>query len=123
MKIVSLIIIMFFICSCTEKLTVTSLDQIHGKWKWESTCGGNPYGCTNSSKSSYGTIEFTSDNNYIEIRNDTIYMQLKYTIEKYDNTLGTLILGSFDFSRPITILNNRLLIDRGELQDTYTKIK
>jgi hypothetical protein len=123
MKTISLIIIMIFIIGCTEKTLVTSIDQIPGKWKWESTCGGIIYECAYPSKSNNATIEFTSDAKYIEMHNDTIYLQTDYSIIKVDDTFGTLLLEHSAISLPITILNNRLLITRGELLDSYIKIK
>jgi len=124
MKIISIIIILIFISSCTKEIIeVTTIDQIPGKWKWESSCGGIIYSCGYSSKSYYATIEFTSDGKYLEMHNDTIYLQSNYSITKVDDTFGTLILVNSGISRPITILNNRLLITRGELMDSYLKIK
>ena len=123
MKTIVLIIIVIFIFGCSEKIEVTSIDQIPGKWKWESTCGGFMSECIYSSKSNYATIEFTSDARYIEMHNDTIYQQSDYSIIKVDDTFGTLLLEKTTISRPITILNNRLLITRGELLDSYLKIK
>lgn len=123
MKTIFLIIIMIFIFACSEKIQVTSIDQIQGRWKWESTCGGFIYECRYSSRSIYATIEFKSDARYVEMHNDTIYQQSDYSIIKVDDTFGTLLLEKTTISRPITVLNNRLLITRGELLDSYAKIK
>jgi hypothetical protein len=123
MKILSFAIITIIVSGCSDKINVTSIDQIPGKWQWESTCGGIVYECTYSSKSTFAKIEFTSNGRYIEKHNDTIYLQTNYSISKYDDMMGTLILENPSDSRPITILDNRLLISRGELMDRYIKIK
>jgi hypothetical protein len=119
------ILVMIFICACNKDdiLEVTSIDQVPGKWEWESTCGGITYNCTYSSKSNHASIEFATGNKYTELHNDTIYLQTNYTISKVDDTFGTLILDKPNTTLPITILNNRLLITRGELMDSYLKIK
>jgi hypothetical protein len=116
---------MALICSCSNKkyADVNSIDQIPGKWKWESTCGGIVYDCTVPTKTVFATIEFGSDGKYIEKHNDTIYLQTDYIIVKYDNVFGTLELQNSTISRPITIINNRLLITRGELADSYLKMR
>ena len=75
------------------------------------------------SKANYATIEFTGDGKYIENHNGTMFLQTNYTITNTDNTFGTLILENPAESRPIAIMNNALLITRGELMDSYTKIK
>jgi hypothetical protein len=85
-KTISLIIIVIFIFGCTEKTEVISIDQIPGKWKWESTCGGIIYNCVYNSKTNYATIEFTSDARYIEMHNDAVYLQSDYTIIIVDDT-------------------------------------
>src|SRR5659263_435176 len=101
MKTISFIIIVISIFGCTEKIEVTSIDQIPGKWKLESTCGGVIYNCSYTSKDNYATIEFTSDAKYIEKHNDIIYQQSDYTIIKIDDTFGTLLLENSSISRPI----------------------
>ena len=109
---------------CTKKpISVTSVDQLPGKWKWESTCGGVIFGCNFSSKSHYATIEFTSDNKYIETHNDSLYLTSNYSVSKYDETFGTLILENPTLNLPIAIVDNKLLITRGELIDSYYKLK
>jgi hypothetical protein len=125
MRIILILAITAFICSCSKKsyIDVSSIDQVPGKWKWESTCGGIIPGCKYSSKTDYATIEFTTDGKYIETHNETIYLQSGYLIIKSDDTFGTLVLESKNISRPITIIDNRLLITRGELMDSYLKIK
>jgi hypothetical protein len=121
---IGLILVLVLIYSCTKKpISVTSVDQLPGKWKWESTCGGVISGCTFSSKSQYATIEFTSDLKYIETRNDTIYLKSNYSVSKYDDTFGTLVLENPPQSLPLTIVDNKLLITWGELIDSYYKIK
>lgn len=42
---------------------------------------------------------------------------------KSDDMFGTLVLENPAVSRPLTILNNGLIIQRGEYTDNYTKIK
>jgi hypothetical protein len=121
---VAMIMVTALIAGCTKKpVSVTSIDQLQGKWKWESTCGASILGCTFSSKSQYATIEFTSDSKYIETHNDTIYLQSKYSVSKYDETFGTLILENPIHSLSIAIVDNKLLITRGELIESYYKIK
>jgi hypothetical protein len=123
MKTIGILIIMIFIVGCSKEIEVTSIDQIPGIWKWEYTCGGILNNCEYSSKAHFAKIEFSSDGRYIEKHNDTIYIQTNYSIVNIDYTFGTLILENPALSVPITILNNRLLITRGELLDNYRKIK
>jgi hypothetical protein len=118
-----LISILFFGCKKKEFADVTSIDQIPGKWIWESTCGGFDYSCTFSGKNTFASIEFTSDGKYIEMHNDTIFLQTNYIILKYDDTFGTLVLNNSTISLPITIVDNYLIITRGELADSYHKMK
>lgn len=121
---VALIVVLVLIFGCTKKpISVTSIDQLPGKWKWESTCGGGILGCTFSSKSKYAAIEFTSDLKYIETHNDTIYLQSKYSVSKYDETFGTLVLENPPLSLSIAVVDNKLLITRGDLIESYYKIK
>ncbi|MCU0408714.1 MAG: hypothetical protein MUD02_07185 [Bacteroidales bacterium] len=116
--------ILTFVTSCSDKpLDVGSVKQIPGLWKWESTCGGLNYECTYESKSIWATIEFTADGKYIEARNDTIFLETTYMLQVYDDMYGTLVLSDPYSSRPVTVLNNRLLITRGENLDTYYKIR
>jgi hypothetical protein len=118
-----LFMVLLYGCSKKSIVDVTSIDQIPGKWKWESTCGGVIYNCTFPTKTMSASIEFTSDGKYIEIHNDTIFLQTNYNILKYDETFGTLELKNSTISLPITIVSNRLLITRGELADTYFKLR
>jgi hypothetical protein len=121
---IGLILVMFLTYGCTKKpISVTSIDQLPGKWKWESTCGGVVYGCTFSSKSQYATLEFTSDFKYVETHNDTIYLKSNYTVTKYDETFGSLVLENPPLSLSIAVVDNKLLITRGEMIDSYFKIK
>ena len=114
-----------FLWGCGEKfIEVTSIDQIPGTWRWESTCGGDvDYTCVNASKSNYATIEFRSDGVYVEKHMDTLFLQTNYSILKSDDMFGTLVLENPAVSRPLTILNNELIIQRGDYEDIYTKIK
>ena len=120
----SIAFLIIFLCACSEKpVDVVSIDQIPGLWQWESTCGGIAYECTFSSKTETATIEFTEQGKYTEIHNGITFRESDYTLEKYDDMYGTLILQNPYTSRPVTIMNNRLLITRGELMDTYYKVK
>lgn len=123
MKKSFIILFVILIFGCKKEIEVTSIDQIPGTWRWESTCGGIEYECITGSKTNYATIKFTGDGKYIEKHNGTLYLQTNYTITKTDDTYGTLILESPAESRPITIMNNALLITRGDYLDSYTKIK
>lgn len=123
MKKTGIIILVILLGSCTKKIEVTSIDQIPGKWNWESTCGGYTDTCIYSSKTNYASIQFASNGNYIEKHNDTVYLQTDYSIIKYDDTYGTLLLDKSTISRPVTILDDRLLISRGDSLDSYIKIK
>jgi len=114
----------FFLLSCEKEIEVTSIDQIPGTWRWESTCGGDiDYTCVNGSKENYATIEFRSNGVYVEKHMDTVYLQTNYSIIKSDDMLGTLVLENPSVSRPITIINNGLIIQRGSYEDNYSKIK
>jgi len=122
MKTIGIIVVVILIGSCTKKIDVTSIDQIPGKWNWEATCGGYIDTCILSSKSNYASIEFTNGN-YIEKHNGTVYLQTDYNVIKYDDNFGTLLLNNSNISRPITIVNNRLVISRDDFQDSYMKVK
>jgi hypothetical protein len=123
MKTINIIIIVILLGSCTKKIDVTSIDQIPGTWNWEATCGGYIDTCILSSKSNYASIEFTSNGNYIEKHNGTIFLQTDYSVLKYDENFGTLLLNNSNISRPITIVNGRLVISRDDFQDSYMKVK
>jgi hypothetical protein len=123
MKKFFVILLLIISAGCKKEIEVTSIDQIPGTWRWESTCGGIQYECITASKANYATIEFTDNGKYIENHNGTMFLQTNYTITNTDNTFGTLILENPAESRPIAIMNNALLITRGELLDSYTKIK
>lgn len=115
--------LLILFAACKKEIEVSSIDQIPGTWRWESTCGGAEFDCTYGSKSNYATIDFTSDGIYIEKHNGVIFLQTNYTIIKSDDMLGTLVLEDPPDSRPITLLDNQLLITRGIYLDSYTKIK
>jgi hypothetical protein len=126
MRYKSLLPVLFILLwGCGEKfIEVTSIDQVPGTWRWESTCGGDvDYTCVIASESNYATIEFRSDGIYVEKHMDTVYLQTNYSITKSDDMFGTLILENPAESRPLTILNNALIIQRGLYEDSYTKIK
>ena len=126
MRSKSLILILFlFLTCCGEKIIeVSSVDQIPGTWRWEASCGGDlDYTCINASKSDYATIEFRSNGVYIEKHMDTLFLQTNYHIIKSDDMFGTLVLETPSVSRPVTVINNELIIQRGVFEDRYTKIK
>lgn len=118
-----LCLILVNVLSCKKDINVSSLNQIPGTWRWESTCGGVNDTCFYRTETQYATIEFRSQGVYVEKRNDTIYLQTKYTIMNYDDTFGTLTLENPSVSYPITILNNMLMITRDSYWDGYRKIK
>jgi hypothetical protein len=122
MRFFIILVLLVTIAGCKKKDPVASLDALPGNWRWESTCGGTVFGCRYSSKSEYATIEFTSDGKFIEKHNDTVFLQLPYTLTKYDDMFGSLQLGT-QFSLPVSIINNRLLIDRFDLQEQYSRMK
>jgi hypothetical protein len=108
-----------------------SLDNIQGVWKWESTCGGFIASCAYPSASTYAEIVFTNQNKLIEKHNDQLFTTAKYEIRKTDSFSGILVLKDIEsddiisdsIERPINMVNNVLFIRRGELLDTYLKIK
>ena len=116
--ILSICLILFVFNSCKKDLSVTSIDQIPGTWRWEYSCGGANDTCVYGSKVNYATIEFRSDGKYIEKHNDTLYLQTNYTLINTDYTFGSLVLESPAVSLPIAILDNLLLITRGDYLDT-----
>jgi len=119
-----LFIFLLFLISYDDIIVVSSIDDIPGTWRWESTCGGSEdYTCVNASKSNYATIEFGSNGVYIEKHMDTVFMQTNYNILKSDDMFGTLILEDPAETRPVTILNGELIIQRAGFEDNYTKIK
>lgn len=131
--IISLFVISLVSCSKKndDNIIVTNIDQLFGIWKWESTCGGLINDCGYSSDSHYAMIKFSNDLKLIENHNDTLYLKADYRIKKFDNISGTLILKNImsksiildSIERPISIVNNRMEIIRGELTDTYKKIE
>jgi hypothetical protein len=123
MKRTGILLLIVFFAACKKDLEVTSIDQIPGRWRWESTCGGAEFDCTYGTKTNYATIDFTSHGEYIEKHNGEIFLQTNYTILKDDELLGTLVLETPAENRPIAIMNNLLLITRGTYIDTYSKIK
>lgn len=121
--------------SCSKKTEVpnveTRLDQITGLWKWQSTCGGIINSCAYSSDTNYAEIKFTKDNQLIETFRDSIYLTANYTVITSNGLTATLNLVNIDskslnshsIQYPISIKNDELFIMRGELLDTYKKIK
>jgi hypothetical protein len=117
-------VLFILLLGCEKEIEVNSIDQIPGTWRWESTCGGDvDFTCVNASKENYATIEFRSNGVYVEKHMDTVYLQTNYSIIKSDDMLGSLVLENPSVSRPITIINNGLIIQRGSYEDSYTKIK
>jgi len=132
MKIRQFLIILILLISCDKKddpIMVTNLDQISGTWEWESTCGGFTYACGYSSTSHYAKIQFTTDGQFIEMHNDTVFFATKYLIQKLNDNYGTLNLykmGSYDIlsKGSVSILDSKLQVSfGGELYSTYKKIK
>jgi len=126
MKTLFVSIILIIIVSCSKKnddTSVTKFEQLEGRWKWESTCGGFTVECMNSSELHYAEIEFTSDEKFIEKHNDTIFQQTNYSITKYNELSGKMILRNSNYQMPILIINNHLEINCGELINIYTKTK
>ena len=135
MKTIKILLILIFILSvaisCDDTGKVTNIDQIQGIWNWESTCGGLINSCGYPSNTMYVRIEFSNKGQYAEIHNDTIQLTETYAIRKIDTASGFLILkdivskGSFPDSivNPILINDNELLVCRGELIDSFKKIK
>jgi hypothetical protein len=126
-KPLKLFVLLLGILACSKQnddnLTVTSLDQLRGEWEWVSTCGGLTPDCTYSSASNHAEILFSLNGIFVEKHNDTICQQTHYTVIKINETSGTLILDNKEYQSPIRIVNNQLEIRRGELADTYKKIK
>jgi len=122
-----LLVLIPLLTGCGEKIIeVSSVDDIPGTWRWLSTCGGdgdNDYSCINASDANYALIEFRSDGKYIEKHMDTVYLQTNYSIFKIDDLFGTLILEDPPVNLPVTVINNKLIIQRGAFEDTYEKIK
>ena len=48
-------------------------------------------------------------------------MQANYSLQKNNETSGFLIFENDIYHRPVSLENNRLVINRGELIDTYKK--
>ena len=118
-----LLSVQFIDFSCKKDINVTSIGQIPGTWRWESTCGGVNDTCYYRTETQYATIEFRSDGKYVEKRNDTLFLQTNYTIFNYDGTFGSLTLENPSVSYPISIMNNMLMVTRGSYWDGYRKIK
>jgi len=112
-------------------MLITNLDQITGVWRWKSTCGGIVNSCAYSSDSHYAEIKFTQENKIIETHNNAIYLTANYTIKTSDNSSGILTLVNIESNSiisesiqySISLKNDELFIARGELLDTYKKIK
>lgn len=125
MKIIRVIILVIVIAGCKKEIEVTSVRDIPGLWKWEYTCGepGDDYECITGSKTNYATINFGNEGLYIEKHNDTVFLETNYSLVNYDDIFGTLILEDPPEHRPVTVMDNRLLITRGIFLDSYIKIR
>jgi len=136
MKTIFVPVFVIIMISCSKKnddIEVTNIDQLVGNWKWESTCGGIINSCTYPSKTQFLEIDLYANGQYIHKTNDHIDLQADYTLEKTDDISGTLVLNidtaiyteyySKQEKMPIKIGYNRLNIYRGELSDSYVKIK
>jgi hypothetical protein len=123
LKTAIILLFIAFLSGCNKEITVTSIGQIPGTWRWESTCGGADDTCIYRSDEHYATIEFRSDGKYVEYRNDTLYLQTNYILENSDDIFGSLILENPSVSYPIVIMDNKLYVTRGSYMDGYRKIK
>jgi hypothetical protein len=127
MKVLMIVVFIIGAISCSreshEDIQVISIDQLKGVWKWESTCGGFTGGCGYSSDAHYATIEFSSDGKFIEKRNDTIYRQVNYMVIKSNDTSGNLVLDNDEYQIPVSIVNNRLVWNQGDMETSYIKVK
>jgi len=118
-----LILLTALIADCKKELTVESIADIPGTWRWEYLCGGPRDTCFYMSSTKWATIQFGADGSYLEKRNDTIFLQTTYEILGSEGTFGTLVLESPYQSYPITVMNGMLLITRLDYMDSYRKIK
>lgn len=133
MKTLQFLIILILLISCAKKnddpIIVTSLDQITGTWEWESTCGGFAGTCSYPTSTHYADIQFTTNAQFIEMRNDTIYLAAHYVITKSSDSSGTLVLYKMESDAilsqiPISILDNKLVMPTNEaFFSTYKKAK
>jgi hypothetical protein len=135
MNKLNLLIVIFLAFSCSkekaEELKITSFDQITGIWKSESACGGYSGACGYSTDQHYEQMIFSADGQLIEKKNDSIILIAKYSILKAEDSWGTLIMNNvisdywmYDhYEYSISIINNRLMVTRGDMFYTYKKIK
>jgi len=127
------VIIMISCSKQNDDIAVTNIDQLVGNWKWESTCGGFINSCGYPSKTLFQEIDLYANGQYIHKTNNQIDFKADYTLKKTNDISGTLVLNidtaiyteyySKQLKLPIAIGNNRLNISRGELSDSYVKIK
>lgn len=106
-----------------DKMDITSIDQVTGEWQWLSTCGGIIENCTYASDTNFAVIDFGPSGKYVELHNGAVYLEADYIVVKTDETTGTLRFNSYKTERFLKIVNNQLEISRGELVDTYKKLK
>lgn len=127
MRLFLLIVLTACLHACSkqneEYLYVNSIDQLNGEWRWESTCGGFVGGCGYPSNSNYAVIIFCSNGKFIEKHNDTVYLQADFVLRRINDVTGTIRFNSEKYENSVSIVNNRLEIGRGELLDTYKKIR
>lgn len=83
MKTLNVLIFVVFMISCSNEnegnLKVTSLDQLNGTWKCESTCGGIINNCIYPSISNYSELDLSNGGQYVHKTNGTIDLKAKYT--------------------------------------------
>ena len=67
-------------CSTDDEIVENYEQNLIGKWKWISTCGGYMNGCLYSDQDNVETIEFKTGEVYIQIVNGEIITKSNYTI-------------------------------------------
>lgn len=130
---VALVAMLLISCSKQDDIPVTNIDQLVGTWKWESTCGGFVNSCGYSSMIHFQEVAFYANGQYVHKKNGSIDFTAGYTLEKITDNTGTLVLNidtaiyteyySTRLERTIHVENNKLFIYRGELSDSYAKIR
>ena len=137
MKTSHALILFVLLLSCSNEyesnIKVTSIDQLVGTWKWESTCGGIVNNCSYPSKLNYAEFDFFKDGQFIHKVNGTVELKANYMLKKTNSTSGAIILKidtviytqytSSHSEIPINIADNELLIYQGELVESYVKIE
>ena len=144
--IIPLICLLLFSCSKeNNNVREQSIEKkIIGEWIWEATCGGYTGLCDYPKINFNVTIEFQTNNSFIQRLNDTIYNTGNYKITKKiysTDTIYSLIFSenkilitineakyyisslSDTFETSISILNDKLSIYYGDIADSYKKYK